>query len=161
MRMTKLVICTGYISLSSNYPWSPFSIWELWSSVVVSLLEGMGVAGVVGFFEGGKWKALENSVEQWCKLLLFSQLFTSSLISAPAMTSLCPPPSFHPSPHLPHPFLFSSPSPFFSIPFSLTPLHILPSTFPYSFYSLIFSSSTHPSIYLNLRGAPVASICMW
>lgn len=39
---------------------------------------------------------------------ILTALHFQSLISAPAMTSLCfsPPPLFYPSPHLPHPFPF-------------------------------------------------------
>ena len=128
---------------------------------VVSVLRGL--ARVV--LQRGKWKAVESSAEQGCKLLLFSQFFTSSLWFAhqrwPPSAALSTP-SFIPLLVCHIHFLFSPLSSYF-FPIS-SPIY------PHSFTQISFhrllpiasplSYTLTPSLHFNLGGVPVASICI-
>lgn len=106
-----------------------------------------GIGSVV--LQRGKWKAVESSAEQGCKLLLFSQFFTSSLWFQhqrwPPSATLSTP-SFIPLPH-PLPFFLSFIL-FFSHFISHLPsflyTNLLPSTSPYSLPSFLYSHSISP-----------------
>lgn len=86
---------------------------------------------------------LSGAVMQIAFILI--ALHFQSLISAPAMTSLCYflSPLFYPFPHLPHLFLFSSFSCYFWKKFISH--FLLPSDSPYSFPSLAYSLPVYPS----------------
>lgn len=120
------------IRISVNKQWAlviyPFLLPTLEGSFP---FESCGMAWWV-CWGGGKWKAVESSVEQWCKLLLFSQLFTSSFWFQHQQwppSANPPPPTLYPSPHLPHASIPFSPlfHAFSCIP--PTPLHESPSTY--------------------------------
>lgn len=104
---------------------------------VVSLLERTGCWGGGKVLKGAKWKALESSEEQWRKLLLFSKLFTSSLLF---QHQQWPPIA-----------AFTPPSPFLSLPSSapsiLFPLlfHFLSPNFPTTFASPSIDFSQYSS----------------
>lgn len=149
------------IYLSSHYPWRQFSIWELWNGAV-SLLERMGRGVWEGFSRGvnerqwkAQWSSDANCFYSHSSPLPVSDFSTSNdlplLLSPPSLLSLS---SSAPSiPFFPlfHVFFFLSHFP------SCLYTNLLPSTSPCGSSSYIPS----PSIHLNLRGVPVASICMW
>lgn len=134
------------------------SSWHPWKHLVFSPLEscdefGNGVVSLLGCWGGGKvlkgakWKASESSAEQWCKLLLFSKLFTSSLWFQHQQWPPCAaftPPSLSLSLSLSAPSILSPFSFMFSLPSSPPAFASLPpSTSPR--IALIYSLAIHPA----------------
>lgn len=111
---------------------SPLESCDEFGNGVVSLLGCWGGGKVL---KGAKWKASESSAEQWCKLLLFSKLFTSSLWF---QHQQWPPRAAFTPPSLSLSLSLSAPSILSPFSFMLSP----PSS-PPAFASLLPSTSPH------------------
>lgn len=133
---------------------SPLESCDEFGNGVVSLLGCWGGGKVL---KGAKWKASESSAEQWCKLLLFSKLFTSSLWFQHQQWPPCAaftPPSLSLSLSLSAPSILS--------PFSFM---LSPPSSPPAFASLLPSTSPHIALIYYLAIHPArsqkSSLCIY